>query len=217
MTEMQACLGDLVLDGEADIPAATRVLYGPERAFKALRGELDMLGTKRAFLVTGRSLAQSDLVGRLKSALGDRLAGHFGQMGEHSPRSKVLAAADATRAAGADALIAIGGGSSIIGTKGVALTLAEGRDFDALKAHYDYKTRAITVPRLIQPKLPIIAIPTTLSAVDCLVRNAHATPLSFVELLRACATRTHVARAYSSSMRTSHGAAGAAAPAGRFV
>lgn len=156
--------GATALQGEADIPAATRVIYGPEAAFTHIARELADMGVRRAFVITGRSLGKSALVARLLESLGDSVAGHFDAMSEHSPRSRVIAAADAAIAAGADALIAVGGGSAIVGTKGVALVMAEGRDFDRLKSHYDYRTGAVTIPRLTRPKLPVIAIPTTLSA-----------------------------------------------------
>ncbi|GGL80832.1 iron-containing alcohol dehydrogenase [Wenxinia marina] len=150
--------------GEADIPAATRVVYGPGTLHDAIPAEVEVLGASRVFLVTGRTLGGNAQVARLKDLLGDRLAGHFAEMGEHSPRSTVLAAAAAAAAAEADCLIGIGGGSAIIGTKGVALILGEGEDLDALRAHYDYRTRKITVPRLANRKPPVIAVPTTLTS-----------------------------------------------------
>jgi alcohol dehydrogenase class IV len=153
-----------LLVGEADIPAGTRIVYGPDKAFDTIQHEVALAGGSRAFLVTGRSLGASDLVARLKAALGERCVGHFAGMGEHSPRSTVVAAAREATAAGADVLIGIGGGSSIVGTKGVALVMGEGEDLDALRAVYDYQTRKITVPPLLKAKPAIIAIPTTLSA-----------------------------------------------------
>ena len=47
-------------------------------------------------------------------------------------------------------------------TKGMALVLAEGEDFDRLRAHFTPAT-GLQVPNLPAPKLPHIAIPTTLS------------------------------------------------------
>lgn len=155
---------DRGLYGEADIPAATRIIYGPGRAFSDINDELDALDTQRAFLVTGRTLGASELVARFKEALGPRLCGHYARMGQHSPRHQVIEAARLAREAGADVLVAIGGGSSMVGTKGVALVMAEGEDMDQLRAHYDYNTRTITVPKLSRQKLPVICIPTTLSA-----------------------------------------------------
>jgi len=152
------------LHGEAEIPARTRVVYGPETAFTAIAGEMALAGASRAFIVTGRTLGGSALVERLIGVLGERFAGIFKEMGQHSPRESVIAAARQAKEAGADLLIAIGGGSTIVGTKGVALVMGEGEDLDSLKAHYDYKTRKITVPALTMAKPPVIAIPTTLSS-----------------------------------------------------
>ncbi len=155
---------EIALSGEADIPAATRVIYGPDKALSGVLEELAAAGASRAFIITGKSMGASHLVARLKEGLGANCCGHFAAMGEHSPRSTVLEAARQARSAGADLLVGIGGGSTIIGTKGVALVLGEGEDLDALRAHYDYQTRKITAPRLTRAKPPVIAIPTTLSA-----------------------------------------------------
>jgi alcohol dehydrogenase class IV len=151
--------------GEADIPAATKIVYGPEASFTRLPAEIDALGAKRAFIVTGKSMATtSDLIRRLTEALAFRCAGVFDGMGQHSPRSTVVAAASAATAAGADLLIGVGGGSSVVGTKGVALVMGEGENLENLKSRYDNSTASITVPPLLKPKPPVIAIPTTLSS-----------------------------------------------------
>lgn len=164
MTAQAASYAGRELRGEADIPAATKIVYGPGTAFSGLPGELARIGATHAFIVTGRSLGASGLVARIKDVLGSNFVGHFTGMGEHSPRSTVLEAARQAKAANADVLIAIGGGSSIVGTKAVALVMGEGEDMDALRAHYDYRTRRITVPELKRPKPPVIAIPTTLTS-----------------------------------------------------
>ena len=150
--------------GEAEIPAATRILYGPGRVEATLSDEVGLHGGAKAFLVTGRSLGGSDLAKALKSALGGRLCGHYAQMGEHSPRSSVLEAARNARDAGADTLVALGGGSTIVGTKCMAVVMGEGEDLDSLRANFDYRTGKITAPKLIAPKPPVIAIPTTLTS-----------------------------------------------------
>lgn len=152
------------VDGEADIPAGTRIVYGPNKLFDTVAHEVENAGGSRAFVISGRTLGSSEIVVRMIAALGPRFAGQFTGMGEHSPRSTVIAAARAAREAGADVLIGIGGGSSIVGTKGTALVMGEGEDLDGLRAVYDYKTRHIEVPPLTKAKPAIIAVPTTLSA-----------------------------------------------------
>jgi len=153
------------LEGEAEIPGATKIVFGPEKAFTAINAELDEIGASRAFIVTGNTLAnKTDLIPRLVKALGKRSVGVFDGMRMHTPRDAVLASAGMARKANADVLIGVGGGSPIVGTKGTALVLAEGEDMDALCTRYDHIAKTYVVPKLTHRKLPIIVIPTTLSA-----------------------------------------------------
>jgi alcohol dehydrogenase class IV len=66
----------------------------------------------------------------------------------------------AARAAGADLLIAIGGGSVIVGTRVIAILLEEKGDPYALMTQYPEGQPAYS-PRLLAPKPPIINIVTT--------------------------------------------------------
>ncbi|BBL78504.1 maleylacetate reductase [Rubrobacter xylanophilus] len=76
----------------------------------------------RAFVVTGRTLSEeTGLVRRVEELLGERHAGTFARMGQHTPGSAVERAAEAAR--GADLLVSLGGGSVIDGTKAVAREL----------------------------------------------------------------------------------------------
>jgi maleylacetate reductase len=76
----------------------------------------------RAFVVTGRSLYEkTDLVKRVEALLGEKHAGTYSTMGQHTPGSAVEEAARAAR--GSDLLVSVGGGSVIDGTKAVAREL----------------------------------------------------------------------------------------------
>ncbi|MDP9425792.1 MAG: iron-containing alcohol dehydrogenase [Actinomycetota bacterium] len=76
----------------------------------------------RAFVVTGRTLREkTDLVWRVEAALGEKHAGTFSGIGQHTPGSTVDEAA--RQAEGADLLVSFGGGSVIDGTKAVARKL----------------------------------------------------------------------------------------------
>ena len=78
----------------------------------------------RAFVVTGRSLHEkTDLVRRVEALLGEKHAGTFSGMGQHTPGSSVELAAGEAEASGADLLVSVGGGSVIDGTKAVARQL----------------------------------------------------------------------------------------------
>jgi maleylacetate reductase len=76
----------------------------------------------RAFVVTGRSLYENtDLVRRVEALLGQKHAGTYAGMGQHTPGSAVERAAGEAR--GSDLLVSVGGGSVIDGTKAVAREL----------------------------------------------------------------------------------------------
>ena len=62
---------------------------------------------------------------RVKDQLGSLYAGVFDAMDKDSSWPAVQQGIEAARAVGADLLIAIGGGSVIVGTRAVAILLAE--------------------------------------------------------------------------------------------
>lgn len=78
----------------------------------------------RAFVVTGRTLhEETGLIRRVEALLGEKHAGTFAGMGQHTPKSAVEAAAGAAEMAAADLLVSVGGGSVVDGTKAVARQL----------------------------------------------------------------------------------------------
>ena len=84
--------------------------------------EVEARPKDRAFVVTGRSLYEkTDLVRRVEVLLGEKHAGTFSGISQHTPGRTVEEAAGA--AWGSDLLVSVGGGSVIDGTKAVAREL----------------------------------------------------------------------------------------------
>jgi alcohol dehydrogenase class IV len=111
--------------------------------------------------VCGRTVGRrTNLVSRIQESLGDRYAGVYDEMDKDSSYQACKAAADAARAAGADLLIAVGGGSVIVGTRAVAIFLGESGDPFELMTQYPEGKPAYS-PRLNAPKPPIINVVTT--------------------------------------------------------
>jgi maleylacetate reductase len=90
--------------------AQERVIFGVPAAL-AVAQELRRLSASRVLLVTAPPIANGELTLEIRQALGARWAGTFSAIEEHSPRESVIATAAAARAANADLIVAIGGGS----------------------------------------------------------------------------------------------------------
>lgn len=136
-------------------------LYAGADALCHLDDEVRRHRAQRAFVVCGQTVAhRTNLLQRVQDQLGPLHAGTFDTMGKDSTWPSVQAATQAARTSGADLLIAVGGGSVIVGTRVIAILLAEqGNPYD-LMTQYPEGGPAVS-PRLRAPKLPIINIITT--------------------------------------------------------
>ena len=110
--------------GTVLLSAQERVVLG-ESAAQAVRSEAERAGARRVFVTSGASLSRvvDGPLQRIEGALGTRMAGRFVGMRAHSPRDDVVAAARMARDAGADLLVAVGGGSVIDATKAMLMCL----------------------------------------------------------------------------------------------
>ena len=130
-------------------------------ALAALPRELDRLGCQRAVIVGGPWLvALPDVLGAIESAMGSRLAGRFDDVVEHSPVPTVEAARKLLEDVDADAVIAVGGGSSIVTARAATILLAEKKDARELSTRRGADGKLIS-PRLVAPKIPNWVIPST--------------------------------------------------------
>lgn len=140
---------------------AWRLYCGAHVIERSLKEAADRTGAKRGFVICSPSVSQrTDLVHRVESVLGDRYAGAFDGIEKDSTYASTRAATEAARHAGADLLIAIGGGSVMVAVRAVAIFLAEPGDPFAIMTQYPDGKPAYS-PRLLAPKPPIINIPTT--------------------------------------------------------
>ncbi|MBX9698306.1 MAG: iron-containing alcohol dehydrogenase [Acetobacteraceae bacterium] len=138
-----------------------RLHVGPGVIDSALREAVERARAKRAFVICSPSVnRRTDTVRRIAAALGDLYAGVFDGIEKDSTYASVRAATDAARAAGADLLVAVGGGSVIVAVRAVAIFLGEAGDPFALMTQYP-EGRPAYSPRLLAPKPPIINIPST--------------------------------------------------------
>ncbi len=135
---------------------------------QAVAEEAERLGAQRVFLLAGGTLSrETDWPERLARALGGRLVARHSGIAAHTPREDVLAATEAARAAQADMLVTLGGGSVTDAGKAIRLCLANDvrrlEDFEPL-ASYNKPDGTRVIPPKRAPGMPMVCVPITLSA-----------------------------------------------------
>jgi alcohol dehydrogenase len=142
-------------------PAAIR--YGTG-CVDDLGAELAAADAERALVVCGSTVGETPaVVDPVTEGLGDRLAGVFA---ETTPEKRLATAVEglaAMEAADADALVGLGGGSSLDVTKVIAALAVGDRDPAAVGRELA-ETGRVSVPEGSPP--PILVVPTTLAGAD---------------------------------------------------
>jgi maleylacetate reductase len=150
-----------VHQGRVVFGAMDEVVFGRPAA-QAVVEQMDRLHASRAFLmVSGTLNRETDEIEKIRNSLGARCAATFDAMPPHTPREAVIAAAEQARAANADLIVTVGGGSITDGAKAVQLCLANDvrtvDDIDRLRAN-----RGV-VPPMAAPSVRQISVPTTIA------------------------------------------------------
>ena len=96
----------------------------------------------------------------VQSGMGERCAGVFEGVVAHSPIASVEAAASELKRLDADAVVALGGGSSIVTARAGSILAAENKDPRSLCTSRDASGK-LHSPKLLAPKLPQLIVPTT--------------------------------------------------------
>ncbi|MBI4496563.1 MAG: iron-containing alcohol dehydrogenase [Chloroflexi bacterium] len=142
------------------VSSPARIIAGQD-ALMHLGTEVARTGARRAFVVCSRSIAQrTTLLERAQEVLGERYAGVFDGSQAESPLPAVEAGVAAARDAGADCIVAIGGGSVVVTARAITILLAEAGSIFDLCTQYP-PDRPPVSPRLLQPKLPNVIVLTT--------------------------------------------------------
>ena len=136
-------------------------IHAGKGALNELRGEVDRTKAKRAFVVCGKSVAnKTDLIARVSANLGDKFAGVFDGVKTSSPLPSVREGVAAAREAGADIIVAVGGGSAMVTARAIIILLAEKGDIHEICTQYP-PGQAPVSPKLMVPKIPNILVLTT--------------------------------------------------------
>lgn len=124
-------------------------------AIRLLPDELKLLGMRRPLIVTDKGVVAAGLAGRVQAAMGIAPAAVYDATPANPTERASVEAATLYRSAGADGIIAIGGGSSMDLAKAVALLATHDgplRQFAMVEGG---------VPRITPKVAPVIAVPTT--------------------------------------------------------
>ena len=147
--------------GRVVFGAMDEVVFGHPAA-EAIVAQMDRLGAARAFLmVSGTLNRQTGEIEKIRKALGSRCVATFDAMPPHTPREAVIAAAEQARAAGADLIVTVGGGSITDGAKAVQLCLAN--DVRTVEDIERIRTHKGVAPPMNAPTVRQISVPTTIA------------------------------------------------------
>src|SRR6266852_3320768 len=148
--------------GSYQYPPMDFVIYGKPAA-EALREEAERLDARRVYLIVSRTLnSKTDEIEKIRKALGDRYAATFDGIPQHTTREVVVQTAKHAKEAGADLVVAIGGGSVVDAAK-IVLMCMEHEIFDQSGLDGYETTPERRFGPFRTPKVRMIAIPSTLS------------------------------------------------------
>ena len=139
------------------------IRYG-EGCVADLGAELDALDAERALLVAGETTGTTpEVVDPVREGLGDRLVDVFAETTPEKRLETALEGADRVAEVDADALVALGGGSSLDVAKVMAAVAASDRSHEAIRETFA-DTGSVAVPA--GDLRPVVAVPTTLAGAD---------------------------------------------------
>lgn len=147
-----------------ETPAQT-ILLG-SGAIRALSQELEKLRLRRIVVISSPSAARSGAMQLVQASLGTvEIVWSFDRVQAHAPIADSELLAQQLVRTPIDAIISVGGGSASDTAKAVAVVLAEGGPLEDRCSTFSPQedVRPVDLP---SPKIPIIAIPTTLSGAE---------------------------------------------------
>jgi alcohol dehydrogenase len=154
-------------------------------ALDDLTAEAESIGVKRLMLISGTRSGAGSASRATRAALGALIVCESTGVPQHSGVATVQAIAQMARDHQVDGFVAVGGGSASDSAKAAAILLAEGGRL-ADHSNVFYPPDRYVQKVLKAAKLPIIAVPTTLSAAEVTpglgIRDEHGHKLVFWDM-----------------------------------
>ena len=164
-----------------DVPAAFDHEYDPARVVfgRGQTRKLDELladaGADRAMVLTGSSVGSNDdVIGPVREGLGDRFGHHFAGTTPRKEVGEAYEAAELMDEHDADAIVAVGGGSSIDVGKAARYLYTHHTDRDDLRG-MEGRGESIAAPDDATLP-PLVAIPTTFAGADLSIGGSVSIP-----------------------------------------
>ena len=139
------------------------IVYGRNAADR-IEDELARIGAQRALIVCGSTVGSTDeVIDPVVDGAGDRLAGVFDETTPDKRLSTVFDGIERMAADDIDALVGLGGGSSLDLAKVMSVVAAGDRSAEDVRSTFE---RERTIPIPDGELIPIVAVPTTLAGSD---------------------------------------------------
>lgn len=137
--------------------------YGPN-CVAGLEDEFRNLGVERPMLVCGRTVGSTpEVVDPVIAGAGDSFVDVFDETTPDKKLATVFEGVRRMRSNDVDALVSLGGGSSLDVAKGMSIVAAMDREFQDIRDEFE-RTKSLTLPD--GNFVPLVVIPTTLAGSD---------------------------------------------------
>ncbi len=153
------------LQGVFEPPVPSRVIFGLGKA-EELNAELERLGSQRAMVLSGRSVAEkTDTVERVAAALGDRCTAVYSKLTQRAPLAVALEAAQIAAEYNIDTLVGVGGSTVSDAARMIGVMLADDINSAERLRELAHDGGGNFQSQADPAALPLqVSIPTTLSA-----------------------------------------------------
>ncbi|KAJ9145326.1 alcohol dehydrogenase [Pleurostoma richardsiae] len=148
-----------------DDRATPKISYGLRFPEAVARHCQDTFSSSRVYVICSRSLAKTDALQRLTTALGGRLAGVRNGITPHTPIAEVMETVNEVQGRDIDCIVTLGAGSLTDAAKLVRLALANGATTEEdMKSLWGTPSSNPALRKnIVKPSIPLIHIPTSLS------------------------------------------------------